>query len=128
MMGSLQPHVLPMSAEVTLKARRSRQSGEWSTDFLGCPASCKSPGSARQRQKERLYWRAVARMRQHISEVTNPWFLNVPHLHITDLQLTRLDAFCRFWFFSIRNTSRTAAGVARILWPEQEGFACRFGT
>eukprot|EP00434_Breviolum_minutum_P044211 symbB.v1.2.039464.t1/scaffold6578.1/size17795/1 len=44
---------------VTLKARRSRQSGEWSTDFLGCPASCKSPGSARQRQKERLYWRAV---------------------------------------------------------------------
>lgn len=47
---------------VTLKARRSRRSpGEWSAEFLRCPAaaSWRSPGSTRQRQKERLHWRAV---------------------------------------------------------------------
>lgn len=62
---SINPQVASSRAvtpKVTLKARRSRRSpGEWSAEFLRCPAaaSWRSPGSTRQRQKERLHWRAA---------------------------------------------------------------------
>ncbi|CAK9019963.1 unnamed protein product [Durusdinium trenchii] len=45
---------------VTLKARRQRpDASEWSVELLRCPWSSHSPGTARQRQRERLHWRSV---------------------------------------------------------------------
>ena len=113
-------------SKVTLKARRSRQSPEWSVDFLRCPASCRSPGSTRQRQKERLHWRAATWTNQDEDEVHQS--SREKHDKITQNQ--SLDRVGLLLDRSEKKPSssqvRVNPGAARILW--QQGFTCNSQT
>jgi hypothetical protein len=85
---SINPQVASSRAvgpKVTLKARRSRRSpGEWSAEFLRCPAaaSWRSPGATRQRQKERLHWRAATWINDDVINMRIDINNNTTHTHV----------------------------------------------